>query len=199
MAVPSIKATLFQRTADQIEGLLASGRLSRETLQERLRPEDFHYLGKQLAASSWVPVATLARVAEIAIESEWGDSSEASLRAEGERAAKDIHALGLYKQFEATTERWGANAGRIIVTFASVAYNFGRWTYEPGEDPTWARIAVEGGRDLPEFSRITAEGFIGYMWTVILKAEDVVVTSSRPTPDSIVYEIRSRKPRAGAP
>jgi len=197
MAVPSIKATLFQRTADQIEGLVASGRLSREALEKGLRPEDFQYLGKKLAASSWVPVATLARVAVIAIEAEWGDSSEANLRAEGARAAKDIHALGLYKQFEATTEKWGANVGRIVVSFASVAYNFGRWTYEAGEDQASARIVVEGARDLPEFSRITAEGFISYMWSVTLKAEDVVVTSTRPTQDSIVYAIRAKKLRPG--
>jgi hypothetical protein len=192
-SVPSIKATLFQLTADRIEALIASGRLTRAELERRVHPEDLQYLGKKLAASSWVPMTTLARIAEIAIDTEFGDSSETVLRAEGARGAKRIHRLGLYEQFEATAERWGANVGRIVLTFASVAYNFTRWSFEAGDDETSARITVEQARDFPEFSRLTTEGFISYMWGVALKASDVSVTSERPTPDTIVFAIRVKR------
>jgi hypothetical protein len=191
--VPSIKATLFQVSADVLERLIESGKLTRAELETRLQPEDMQYLGKKLAASSWVPMTTLARVAQLGIELEWGDLSEASLRAEGERHARLTHGLGLYKQFDATAERWGPDFGKIFVTFASVAYNYMRWSFERGDDEGSARILVERARDFPELTRVTTEGYIGYMWSAALKSSDVVVTSERPSPDRVVYTIRAKR------
>jgi hypothetical protein len=190
--VPSLKATLFQQTANEIESQLRSGRLTRETLERQLWPEDLRYLGKQLAASSWVPIATCVRVQQILIDLYAHDSPEEFFRAWGEKGAAMVHGLGLYKQFEASTERWGANAGRILLTFASVAYNFMRWSFEPGDHETPARVRVEDARDFPESFRIATEGFIAYMWKVTSKA-DAVVTSERSRPGEVVFTIRDKE------
>src|SRR5262249_59565062 len=116
--VPSLKATLFQLTADLIEDLVQSGRLTREELERRVRPEDLQYLGRKLAASSWVPITSVVRIQHVLIETALDDSPEQQIRAEGERGAAIIHKLGLYKQFEASPDRGGAGVGKILLTFA---------------------------------------------------------------------------------
>lgn len=192
MAVPSIKAAIFQFTADRLWALVASERLTRAELEKRLQPEDFEYLGKKLPASCWVPMGTLARVAQLLVELEHGELSDSVLRAQGERVAQRIHESGLYPQFDASAERWGANIGRISASLIAIAYNFMRWTYEPSDDGASARVLVEDASAFPEYSRIVSEGFIAYMMRVTT-GTDAVVTSDRPTPDTIVYWIRSKR------
>ena len=193
--VPSLKATLFQLTADRIAELVASGRLSQAELERRLRPEDLQYLGKKLAASSWVPVKSVVRIQQILIELAAGHSPEESIRAEGERGAAVIHKLGLYKQFEASPDRHGANLGKILLTFASVAYNFSRWSFTPaGDDGSPARITVDDALEFHDTFRTATEGFISYMWRVTQKT-DPVVESTRPHPDQIVFTIREKSAR----
>jgi hypothetical protein len=194
--VPSLKATLFQLTADRVEELVAAGSLSRAELERRLTPDDLQYLGKRLAASSWVRVASVARIRAALSELLPSGSPEAEIRAEGEYVAEMVHKLGLYRQFEVSTERNGAGAARILLTFASVAYNFSRWSFTPaGADGTPGRITVEDALEFPDSFRVLTEGFIAYMWRATMKL-DPIVTSERTRPDTIVFTIREKGKRS---
>jgi hypothetical protein len=188
--VPSIKATLFQFASDDIAKLLDSRRLTRAELERRLPPEDLEYLGKQLAASGWVPMSTYARVSTIAIDLECGGDREAYLRQAGLRAAARLHKIGLYQQFEASSEKWGLAVGKILVTLANVSYNFMRWSFEEGDGPVAFRVVIDDARHFPEILRIANEGFIAYFPPNVLGLPKTDVTSERVTPDRIVYTAR---------
>jgi hypothetical protein len=52
------------------------------------------------------------------------------------------------------------------------------------------RIEVSEAAELPEVSRLAAQGFIEYTASRLTGA-DMRVTSERPTPDRIVFTLRS--------
>jgi hypothetical protein len=192
--VPSIKATLFQFAADDISKLLESGRLQRADLERLLRPEDLVYLGKKLAVSSWVPIATYERVGNVSIDLECGGERERYLREAGLRAAARLHKMGLYHQFDASAEQWGLAVGRILVTLAAVSYNFTRWVFEEGDEQAPFRVVIHEARDFPEMLRVANEGFITYFARHMLRLPKGTVTSERASPDRIVYTARIESP-----
>lgn len=188
-SVPSIKATGFQSAADDLARLVESGRLSQAELEARLPESDFPYLGKALAASSWVPIEVYVRVCDILLELEGGGDARAYFRARGRRAGERLHRAGLYKQFDASVETWGKRAGNIATTMSGVLYNFGRWTFEtrPGREPF--TITVDDAEPLPEYLRFVGEGFIEYTSRHMSEGRSVEVISKRVTPGRIVYTV----------
>lgn len=190
-AVPSIKATYFQFASDDLARLLDEGRLTPSDLERRLPAEDLAYLGKQLAASAWVPMTTYVRVSSLTISLLCDGDREAYLRQAGVRAAARLHKMGIYKQFEASSEKWGPHVGRILVTLATVTYNFTRWTYEDGDDDASFRVVIEEARDFPEMLRTANEGFISYLWNDVVRRGKTEVTSERVSRDRIVFAGRT--------
>ena len=192
---PSVKATFFQFAADEVERLLAKGKISRASLAEYLQPSDFHYLNKRLALSSWVPIATHARVIEVLIAFEGGGEPQEYLRCIGAYAAPLVRKMGVYQQLEASSAKWGpGGVGRIFATVGAVAYNFSRWSYEEGPDSQPGRIVVDEARDFPECFRFTSEGFLGVMWKSALDRHDIAVRSERVTRDRITFQVVGLKP-----
>lgn len=189
---PSIKATGFQTAADDLQVHLDSGRLPHTELEARLERDDLRYLEKQLAASTWVPIATYRRVVEVLIELEADGAPELYLHGRGIRSAERLHKIGLYRQFEASVDTWGVRVGKIATTMAAVIYNFTRWTFESGETHGDFKIVVDDARDFPEVARFTTQGFIEYTSKVV-SGGDVRVGSSRPTADRVVYTGRKAR------
>jgi len=187
--VPSIKATGFQSAADDITRLLSEGRLPRAVYEARLPAGDRSYLEKQLAASSWVPIATYVRVAAILAELEGGGDPRGYFKARGRRAAERLHKAGVYRQFEASVETWGKRAGSIATTMSAVLYNFTRWTFEARPERGGFEIRIDEARDFPDALRFVGEGFIEYVSTHQSGSRKVEVTSERTAPDRIVYTI----------
>ncbi len=185
-AVPSIKATGFQSVSDDLARLIQAGRISREAVEARLRPEDLPYVFKQLAATTWVPVVTQARGLAILADLEANGSPESYFHTRGFRAGERLHKAGLYRQFEASTETWGARVGKIVMTMATVLYNFTRWTFEVGAEAGVFQIAVDDAAELPESSRYVSQGFIEYATRVVTK-DKVHVRSQRPMPSRVVF------------
>jgi hypothetical protein len=185
--VPSIKATGFQSAADDLARLVASGRLPQRDLEKRLVPGDLQYLGKQLAASTWVPIATYDRVVRVLCDFDGDGDPEGYLRLRGLRAAERLHKLGVYRQFEASYETWGSRLGKISTTIASVLYNFTRWSFEIGEDERHYRIVVDDALAFPETLRFVGEGFTVYFARIQVPGTKVSVTSLRERPDRVVY------------
>jgi hypothetical protein len=188
--VPSIKATGFQGAADDIARLLAEKRISRSALEARLPEADRAFLDRQLAASSWVPIATYVRVAAILGELEGRGDVPGYFRARGRRAAERLHKAGVYRQFDASVETWGKRAGSIATTMSSVLYNFTKWTFEAMPDRGGFEIRIDGAREFPDALRWVGEGFIEYVSQHQSGKKKVEVTSERTSPDRIVYTVQ---------
>jgi len=186
-AVPSIKATGFQSAADDLEKLVASGRLTRAQLEEKLDPSDLQYLGKQLAASSWVPVATYLRVLEILIAVEAGRDVTHYLRERGRRAAERLHKMGLYGQFDASVETWGHRVGTITVTMGAVLYNFTKWTFESDVETSAFRTTLDEATDYPDHLIAIGEGFIEYLSEHLLPGRKIAISGKRVSASRIVF------------
>ena len=189
---PSIKATGFQGAADDLARLVARQGISRAELAARLDPSDFAYLDKQLAASSWVPIATYVRVAEILVELEGRGDAPAYFRARGRKAAERLHKAGVYKQFDASVETWGKRAGAISTTMGAVLYNFTKWSFEALPERGGFQIRIDGARAFPDVLRWVGEGFIEYTsrHQSANKKLKIEVSSARPAPDRIVYTVQ---------
>ena len=188
--VPSIKATGFQSAADDIARLVSEGRLSRADLEARLPAGDHAFLDKQLAASSWVPIATYVRVAAILVELEAKGDAAGYFRARGRRAAERLHKAGVYRQFDASVETWGKRAGSIATTMGAVLYNFTRWTFAAMPDRGGFEIRIDGAREFPDALRFVGEGFIEYISRRQSGKKKVEVSSERTSPDRIVYSVQ---------
>jgi hypothetical protein len=184
--IPSIKATGFQSASDDLARLVQAGRISRLQVDARLDADDLRYLDKQLAATTWVPIATYARVIEILVELEANGRPEAYLHGRGVRSGERLHKAGLYRQFQASTETWGIRVGKIVTTMAAVLYNFTRWNFEAGAEHGLFRITLDDAADFPEVSRFTTQGFIEYTSHVISGGKERL-RSERPTRDRIIY------------
>jgi hypothetical protein len=187
--VPSVKAAFFQLAADEVSRLLEAGSLTRAALREFLETPDWEYLGKQHALTTWIPIATHARLMEVLVAQEGGGDPRRYLQGVGACAAPILRQTGVYQQFEAKSARWGSGVGRIFATFGAVAYNFTRWSFEDGPDELSGRILVDEARDFPECLRFTSEGFITYLWQNALDRKDLEVQSERVTRDRIVFTL----------
>jgi len=189
LLVPSIKATGFQSAADDLGKLLESGRISRAEVEKRLRPADLPFLGKQLAASSWVPIETYVRVLDILIDCEAKGQVEEYLRERGRRAGARMHKMGIYSQFNASVETYGERVGTISTTMTAVLYNFSRWSYVPVE-PYEFQLVVDDAEPYPEYLRFVAEGFTEYLGEHLPGAgrRKVTITSERVRHDKIVFK-----------
>ena len=188
--IPSIKATGFQSAADDLAKLVAAGRLSQRELEAQLEAADLPYLGKQLAASSWVPMATYVRALDILIALEAGGDVQRYLRERGRRAAERLHRMGLYGQFEASVDTWGHRVGTITATMGAVLYNFTRWSFESDAESGAFRTIVGDARDYPEHLLAVGEGFIQYLAQHLLTGRKVEVSGVRVSPDRVVFSGR---------
>src|SRR5262249_24078593 len=152
---------------------------SRPEVERRLDAGDLKFLDKQLAASSWVPVATYARVLDILISVEAGDDVEAYLRGRGKRGAAPLHKMGLYGHFAATVGTWGTRVGPITATMGAVLYNFTKWSFEAEPETGAFETTLAEAADYPDALRAVGEGFIEYLAENLLPDRKIEVSSER--------------------
>ena len=202
MAIASIKGAALHALATDGAGLLRSGRLSREALEARLEAEDLRVLDDKVLPGSWYPLACYRRMTELLWEIE-GHRDPAYLLARGARTAERLFEAGIYQQLRRgeeigtqkreRNEGWSASDGNLLTSLAGAIFNVSRWRFcnEP-DDPSVNRIEVSEAGELPDVSRLAAQGFIEYAATRIAGAP-VRVASERPSPDRIVFTLRSRR------
>ena len=189
MTVPSIKATLFQTNADELGSLIASGRISNAQIAQRLDSEDLKYFGKQLAASSWVPISTSTKILELLFELSGEADVCEFMRGRGRRGAERLRRTGIYSQLRDQPANEVAKHGaRIAVSISSLMLNFTRWTPEEGED-VLLRIVVDDAAHFPDLNRFAAEGFIEHVVEGSPGNPKVAVSSKRVAPDRIVFVV----------
>jgi hypothetical protein len=64
-----------------------------------------------------------------------------------------------------------------------------RWRFVTDADTDSSRIEVTEASALPEVSRWAAQGFVEYTASRLARAT-VVVTSERPSPDTVIFTLR---------
>ncbi len=207
MAVPSIKGTAFQAVAVDLARLVQAGRIPRHVVELRLEAADLRLLDDKILPGLWYPIACYRRMSELLWELE-GKGKPAYLLARGARAAERLFEAGLYQQmlrgeqigaeYRERGESWSEFDGKLMTSIAGAIFNVSRWSFRRHpEDPNVNRIEVSDAAELPEVSRLAAQGFIEYTASR-LTGVSVHVTSERPRPDRIVFTLRG--PRgSGAP
>lgn len=185
--VPSIKGTTFAYAHEDLNRLLAQGRLTREQAELRLTPADLALLDQKPNPTQWYPIESYARIVELLAQAEGGSDREAYLVGRGVAAAEKLASAGTYQQLEASSAQLGPRVGRIVITVASLIYSFGRWEFRVGEVTGQFEIVVDDCRDLPEVSRLATQGFVE---TVACRVAGfpVRVRSRRERPDRVVFE-----------
>ena len=142
-AVPSIKGSVFVNLVEDVQKLLASGRLKRNELTRWLRSEDLPLVDAPVLAHEWYDVRLYARLAELLRDVEGGGKNDYHVK-RGQRSARRLLDGGLYSQLEymqtASFGRRGdpkerfAALGRDLArttTLSASILNFGRWEAKP--------------------------------------------------------------------
>ena len=199
VTVPSIKGTAFQSVAEDVLGLLAKGRIARAWLEARLEPADLAILEDKVLPGLWYPLASYRRLTEVLLEIEGGGRSDYVVR-RGARAAERLFAAGLYLQLERGEEigaekrkrgeGWTEREGNLVASLAGAIFNVSRWRFRiDPRNPGVHLIEASDAEELPEVSRLAAQGFIEY--TVSRLATSAVrVASERVGRDRIVFTLR---------
>jgi hypothetical protein len=202
VAVPSIKGTAFQSVAEDLQRLVAAGRITRSWLEARLEAEDLRALDDKVLPGVWYPLASYQRMTEILIEIDGGGRPDYVVR-RGARAAERLFAAGLYLQLERGEEMgaekrkrgegWTEREGNLVASLAGAIFNVSHWRFRiDADDPTLQRIEAVEAEALPEVSRLAAQGFIEYT-TSRLSGAPVRVTSERIGRDRIVFTLRTAR------
>jgi hypothetical protein len=185
---PCIKGTVLQLAVEAVRRLCGAGLIDRSQLEARLRAEDLAILDGKVLPAVWYPIATLSRLLEI---STYGDVTEGGLEAVvdvGVRAAKRLFASQIYKDYVTKTENGSPrDAGALLVRVTPLLCNFTRWSYHADPEPADTfQIEVKNATDFSDLLRYIAQGCIQYLAERVNR-RPVRLTSTRPTPDQIVY------------
>jgi hypothetical protein len=195
MTTSSIKGGAYATVVEDLNRLVAGGRLTREQLEGQLSPEDLKAMGSEIQPALWYPIDSYRRMAELLLEVE-GEGRSEYMVARGARSAERLLNQGLYQQldyadrYELTGQKEAIeHATRLIITLNRSIFNFSEWSfYCDPDDERCFRIEVCKAADFPEVLRHATQGFIEF---VARRASDgcAAVTSERPSPDRIVFSM----------
>ena len=188
MANPSIKGAALQSVTEDVHRLRNAGRLPESLLTTRLKPEDLQALDELTVPGLWYPIATYGRLLDLLCEVE-GRGRPDYLVERGVRAAERLMAAGAWRHFLASADRWGERAGEAMIQVAKGFYNFTDWVLEHHAATDRYTLSVQGAGDFPDAARFAAQGFVQVLFAR-MGGRPVEVTSVRPSPDRVVYEIR---------
>ncbi len=202
MPAPSIKGTAFQSVAADLQKLIDAGRIPRNLLEARLRPEDRRLLESPVLPGQWVPLASYERLVELLLRTEGAGQPDYLVR-RGARAAERLFAAGLYLQLERGEaigaqkrelgERWTATEGNLLASLSGAIFSVSSWRFRVDpEEASLFYIDVSEAEALPEVSRLSAQGFIEYAASRIA-GRPMQVTSERPERDRIRFTLRRSK------
>ena len=163
---PAIKGSAFGAVVTDLNCAIEQGRISRDEVEARLEPGDIPVLDSKAVVSSWYPIETYRRLAELLVDVE-GRGRPAYLRERGARAAERLFAAGVYQQLRFGDERaqelqgggekWGQRDGAIMATLAGAIFNFSRWRFEVVDAARRIYlIEVTEALALPEVARLAA-------------------------------------------
>jgi hypothetical protein len=191
MAAGSIKGSGFESVVADVVRLLEERRFTRAQLNRRLAPSDLTYLDSTIMPSLWYPLDTYARLVAVLV-SEEGNGDAGYVVGRGRRAAERLYKAGLYRQLDATLDRWGETFGPLMESLGVAMFQGTHWTVEHrGDDPGDASFHIEVliPEEFPECARLSSQGFIEYLGGRARGGDAAVrCTSSRPEPTRMVFE-----------
>jgi hypothetical protein len=197
VGVASIKGSAFQSVVDDVQALVAAGRVAPAELEARLPAQDLRILAEKVLPGLWYPLATYRRLTELLVAVEGGGRPDYVVR-RGARAAERLFAAGLYLQLErgdeigaqkrARGEGWTEREGNLVSSLAGAIFNVSRWRFTVDGEAVH-RIEVSEAEELPEVSRLAAQGFVEYTASR-LAGGPVRVSSERLGRSRIVFTLR---------
>lgn len=185
MRPPSVKGTIFQAVADQLNEYLSHGIIQREELAARCKPDDLAYLDGEIAIASWYPIDTYGRYLRFLCD-RFGDGRREYLMEGGRQSARRVIEMGVYGQLDDRTERWDNRVGRVLVTLAGAFYNFGKWTWTGFNKDAGFQIEVQDVAAMPEEAAVRAHGFVEQL-TSRAAGRPVQIDYDRPRPSQIIF------------
>jgi len=199
-AIPSVKGSVFVAIVEDVQKLLAAGKLRREELGRWLQPRDLGHLDAPIHAHEWYDVRVYARMSELLRDVEGGGRNEYLVR-RGSRTAKRLLDAGLYAQLDyLKTASFGrkdeaaerhAALGRDLARTTSLSaniLNFGKWEAKPDpKNPKRWIMEVTGARDYPDPLAWASCGFSNELSRV--KNQPDLWAWDRPEPDRIVFRM----------
>lgn len=188
---PSIKGTAFVSATSDLHELLEAGRLTREQLETRLRPEDVEILDSKILPGDWYPIDSYGRILDLLGEVSGGGAQYHVER--GRKAAERLLRSGIYRQLDKAIERRSekdkASLISIMLTVGRTLYNFGAWELvRDGSSDNLLRFELQQMAALPENARITIQGFVEWA-TENIAGGRTRVESRRISADRIVFDI----------
>jgi hypothetical protein len=191
MSVPSIKGTAYNSVHDDLHRMIDDGRISEDELGARLSREELELFESKVLATKWYPIDTYRKLLALVAEKEAKGRIEEYLVERGWRAAERLKEAGIYRQLGADDgagKSWGARVANLVTKISGLLYNFTRWSVDEPENETVLHVNVDEAKDFADECRYTAQGFVAFAATLMAGAP-VKISSTRPTPDRIVYTV----------
>lgn len=187
----SVKGALLADVVQELRERVEQGKLGREALEARLEAQDLAILDGKLLLGAWYPVDAMGRIFDV-LWAETAPRQPEGPRERGRSTARQLAESGIYRQVEVSRSRQGKEFGRILTSLAGTMFNFMRWEYESQDGGRTSRVIVSEAADWPEVMRFACEGFIETLVSAS-GGHPVRVTSQRPTPDRVVFDIRAAR------
>jgi len=188
MGEATIKGVAFQSVASDVNKLRASGTITESDLRGSIKPDERRFLTEAVIPGLWYPLGIYGRLLDLLCRKEGGDRTEYLIE-RGARAAERMMSQGAYRDFLASANRWGERAGQAMVQLSKALYGGTRWTASYSGEEHTAEITIDEAGEFPESARWAAQGFVKVLFEHVEGAK-IVLSSSRPKPDRIVYSIR---------
>lgn len=186
MSEPAIKGSGFESAVADLQRLAEEGRLDREELEARLEARDLAYLEEKILPSLWYPLSSYERMCDLLLAVE-GRGDPEYLVDRGRRAADRLYRAGLYRQLDATVARWGERLGPLLSSLGEAMFRDTRWKVDVAPEGGSFQVEVHLPPGFPECARHSSTGFIEFLGSHASGAP-VVVRSSRPSPDRMLFE-----------
>jgi hypothetical protein len=190
----AVKGTAIASVVDDVNRLVAEGRITREELEAQLEREDLEILDEKVFPSSWYPLGTYGRLSRVLLHTD-GRGSLEYLVERGRRSAERLRQAGLYAaQLKLDRDRWGERIGQMMVPLGPAIYRDTFWRVDltdTGDQVSFA-IEVDVPEDFPDLCRHQTQGFIEHAATYAAE-RPVEVTSERVSATRIRFRGRSRR------
>jgi hypothetical protein len=193
-----VKGTAISSVVEDVNRLLAEGRIARHNLEVQLEPEDFAILAEKVFPSNWYPLGTYGRLTRVLLDAE-GEGSLEYLVERGRRSAERLRQAGLYAaQLKVDRDHWGERVGQMMVPLGPAIYRDTFWRIDltDADGEVSFAIEVDVPAEFPDLCRHQTQGFIEHAATYAAEAP-VEVTSERVTATRLRFRGRHGRPGNG--
>lgn len=181
----AVKGSAISSVVEDVQRLVAEGRLTPETVEAALDKEDLALLdpATKILPSLWYPLASYGRLTELLLRHE-GNGELEYLVERGRRAAEWLRAAGLYAQLSANRARWGERVGEVMILLGPQIYRDTAWQIR-FTDFRFV-IEVDVPASFPDVCRYQTQGFIEHAASHA-RGDAVRVASERAFPTRVLF------------